>query len=137
MKLTSMLCPLTLAVALGCAASGPTPELVDARRAYDEARSSDAASYSPDKLLSAKQALERAEAAHSDEAGSFKERSLAYVAERKAQYASIYGSYEKDRRAQTEAEQAYRNKEDMLRRSAEQQTTEAQKTLAATWDNLS
>jgi outer membrane protein OmpA-like peptidoglycan-associated protein len=132
-----LLCPLTLLTAFGCATAGPTPELIDARRAYDDARASDAATYSPDKLLTAKQALERAESAHADDAGSFKERSLAYVAQRKAQYASLYGTYEKDRREQTEAEQAYRAKQDELRRSAQQQATEAQKSLAATWDNLS
>lgn len=137
MKFTQMLCPLTLLVAFGCAATGPTPELMDARRAYDQARQSDATTYSPDKLLTAKQALDRAEAAHADDAGSFEERSLAYVAQRKAEYASIFGTYEKDRRELTETEQAYRNKQDTLRRSAVQQATEAQKTLAATWDNLS
>ena len=137
MKLTSMICPLALALALGCASAGPTPELIDARRAYDEARQSNAATYSPDKLLSAKQALDRAESAHADSPGSFQEQSLSYVAQRKAQYASVYGSYEKDRRDQAEAEQAYRNKQDMLRRNAESQVTDAKKTLAATWDNLS
>lgn len=137
MKFTHMLCPTTLLVVFGCASAGPTPELMDARRAYDQARQSDAATYSPDKLLTAKQALERAESAHADDAGSFEERSLAYVAQRKAQYASVYGSYERDRREQTEAEQAYRDKQDTLRRSAVQQATDAQKTLAATWDNLS
>lgn len=136
MKLISTLCPLALLIGVGCSATGPTPELIDARRAYDEARASNAATYSPDKLLSAKQALEKAEDAHADDAGSFKEKSLAYVAQRKAQYASIFGSYEKDRRDQAEAEQAYRNKQDVLRRNAEQQATEAQRTLAATWDNL-
>jgi outer membrane protein OmpA-like peptidoglycan-associated protein len=137
MKLTSLLCPLTLLLAFGCAATGPTPELVDARRSYDEARSSNAATYSPDKLLTAKQSLDRAEAAHADNPGSAKERSYAYVAQRKAEYAAIYGNYEKDRRDQVDAEQAYRAKQDNLRRNAEQQASEAQKTLAATWDNLS
>jgi len=137
MKLTHLLCPLTLAFAFGCAATGPSPELMDARRAYDQARQSEAATYSPDKLLSAKQALERAEAAHADDSGSDEERSLAYVAQRKAQYATVYGMYEKDRRDQAETEQAYKDKQDMLRRSAVQQATEAQRTLAATWDNLS
>lgn len=137
MKLSNMLCPLTLAAAFGCAATGPTPELTDARRAYDEARQSEAANYSPDKLLTAKQALEKAEAAHGDDPGSFEERSLAYVAQRKAQYASVYGMYEKDRRDLADAEQAYKNKQDLLRRNAEQKATEAQKSLAATWDNLS
>jgi len=137
MKPISILFPLSLALGLGCASTGPTPELIDARRAYDEARQSNAATYSPDKLLSAKQALDRAEAAHADSPGSFQEQSLAYVAQRKAQYASVYGSYEKDRRDQAEAEQAYRDKQDMLRRSAESQAMDAKKSLAATWDNLS
>lgn len=137
MTLNTLLCPLTLALAFGCAATGPTPELIDARRAYDEARQSEAANYSPDKLLSAKQALEKAESAHADDAGSFEERSLAYIAQRKAQYAAVYGLYEKDRRDQTEAQQAYRDKQDSLRKSAVQQATDAQKSLAATWDNLS
>ena len=137
MKLTHLLCPLTLVAAFGCTASGPTPELVDARRAYDEARHSEAASYSPDKLLTAKQALERAESAHADDAGSDAERSLAYVAQRKAQYATVYGLYEKDRRDQAEGQQAYRDKQDALRRNAVEQASEAQKSLAATWDNLS
>ena len=136
MKLTPLLCPLTLVAAFGCAATGPSPELIDARRAYDGARQAEAASYSPDKLLSAKQALEKAESAHADDPGSFQEKSLAYVAERKAQYATVYGMYEKDRRDQSEAQQAYRDKQDTLRRSAVQQATEAQKSLAATWDNL-
>jgi outer membrane protein OmpA-like peptidoglycan-associated protein len=137
MKLTYMLCPLTLVAAFGCAATGPTPELMDARRAYDQARASEAATYSPDKLLSAKQALERAESAHADDAGSDEEKSLAYVAQRKAQYATVYGMYEKDRRDQAEGEQAYKDKQDALRRSAVQQANEAQRNLAATWDNLS
>lgn len=137
MKITNMLCPLTLVVAFGCAATGPTPELMDARRAYDEARSSNAATYSPDKLLTAKQALERAESAHGDDPGSFEERSLAYVAQRKAQYAAVFGMYEKDRRDLADAEQAYKNKQDALRKNAEQKVTETQKSLAASWDNLS
>ncbi len=137
MNLTRMLCPLTLALAAGCAATGPTPELTDARRAYDEARRSEAATYSPDKLLTAKEALQRAEEAHSDDAGSFEERSLAYIAQRRAQYASTFGMYEKNRRDLAQAEVAYRAKQDTLRRSAEKQATEAQRSLAATWDNLS
>ncbi len=136
MKILNALCPLTLALATGCASTGPSPELIDARRAYDEARQSEAATYSPDKLLTAKQALERAEDAHADDPGSFEERSLAYVAQRRAQYAATFGMYEKDRRDLTEAQEAYRAKQDTLRRNAEQQASEAQRSLAATWDNL-
>lgn len=135
MRSISLVLPIALMTA--CASSGPSPELVDARRAYDNARRSEAAAYSPDKLLSAKQALEAAEAAHASDAGSMQERSLAYVAERKAEYASVYGVYEKDRRDQAELEQAYRDTEDAMRRRAEQRATDAQRTLATTWDNLS
>ncbi len=137
MKLTYLLCPITLATAFGCAATGPTPELIDARRAYESARQSEAATYSPDKLLTAKQALEKAESAHADDSGSFEEKSLAYVAQRKAQYAAVYGSYEKGRRELAEAQQAYRDKQDTLRKSAVKQASDAQKSLASTWDNLS
>jgi outer membrane protein OmpA-like peptidoglycan-associated protein len=137
MKKSYLLCSALGVLALACGASGPTPELMDARRAYDQARQSNAATYSPDKLLTAKQALERAEAAHQDDAGSFNEKSLAYVAQRKAELATVYGDYEKARRDQTEAEQAYRDRQDQLRRNAEQKATEAQRSLAITWDNLS
>ncbi len=137
MRLSHLLCPLTLALAYGCATTGPSPALIDARRAYDDARSSEAATYSPDKLLSAKQALEQAERAHSDDPGSFKETSLAYVAERKAMYAKVYGNYEKDRRDETAAADAYRQKQDDLRRAAEKDASEAHKSLVATWSNLS
>lgn len=137
MKLIHSLCPLSLMLAMGCAASGPSPELLDARRAYDEARQSNAATYSPDKLLTAKQSLERAEAAHGDSAGSFEEKSLAYVAQRKAQYAKVFGDYEKARRDESQASVNYKARQDDLRRNAEKKATEAQRSLAATWDNLS
>lgn len=136
-NLNSILLPTTLLLALGCAATTPTPELVDARRAYETARSSNAATYSPEKLLSAKQALDRAEAAHGDDPGSFTERSVAYVAQRKAEYAAVYGDYEKNKRDQAQTAQDYRAKQDRLRRGAEQEAVDAQKSLAATWDNLS
>jgi len=137
MKFVYLLSPLMLAVLGACATAGPSPELVDARRAYDEARQSSAATYSPDKLLTAKQALERAEASHGDDAGSFEEKSLAYVAQRKSQYATVYGDYEKARRDQATAAQAYRQRQDDLRHKAEKTTADTQRSLAATWDNLS
>ncbi len=137
MKLIYSICPLTLVLAMGCAATGPSPELMDARRAYDSARQSPAATYSPNKLLSAKQALERAEAAHSDDSGSFEEKSLAYVAQRKAQYATVYGGYEQARQEEATAAQAYRQRQDQLRHNAEAQTTAVERSLAATWNNLS
>lgn len=105
--------------ALGCASTGPTPELMDARRAYETARVSEQARYAPDRLLEARQALDRAERAHEDDAGSFDERSLAYIAQRRSELAVLYGSYALDRRNQATYEATYRARQDELRRQAE------------------
>ena len=113
----------------GCASVGPSPDLIDARRAYEEARLSNAAAYSPDKLLAAKQALDRAEAAHHDDAGSVQEKHLSYVAQRRAELARIYGSYEKDRRDRAVFEVNYRQRQDELRKSAERRASQSDASL--------
>src|SRR5262245_27949502 len=82
---------LALGVA-GCGASRPTAELVDARKAYQVAEQGPAKDLAPDRLLTAKQALGDAEIAHDDDAGSMEERTLAYIAERKALLAVAYAS---------------------------------------------
>lgn len=119
MKPTHTALALLSSMALACAETGPTPELVDARRAYETARSSDQGRYAPDRVLEAKQALDRAERAHEDDAGSFDERSLAYIATRRAELAVLYGGYELDRRNTATYEATYRARQDELRRQAE------------------
>jgi outer membrane protein OmpA-like peptidoglycan-associated protein len=118
--------------ALGCASTSPTPELVDARRAYETARSSQQARYAPDRVLEAKQALDRAEGAHKDDAGSFDERSLAYIATRRSELAVIYGSYELDRRNHATYEATYKTRQDQLRRQAEGRADATQEELEGT-----
>src|SRR6185503_1845136 len=86
---------LSSVLALACASSAASPELVDARRAYDRLRMSDANAVVPDKVVSAQQALDRAERAHADSPGSFEERNRAYVAERTAELASAYAELKK------------------------------------------
>jgi outer membrane protein OmpA-like peptidoglycan-associated protein len=132
----STLVPLSLLSALACSQTGPTPALIDARRAYDTARASSAASYAPSRLLEAEQALARAERAHEDDAGSEQERSYAYVAQRRAELAVIYGAYERDRREQALSEQAYRERQDALRRQAEGTAENTQRALDDTRKNL-
>jgi outer membrane protein OmpA-like peptidoglycan-associated protein len=90
-------------VLAGCGGSQPSAELVDARRSYDEAAHSEAKELVPDKVLAARQALDRAEAAHEDSAGSFEEKSLAYIAQRQALLAIAQGGIA---RAQREVEAA-------------------------------
>lgn len=73
------------AVALfGCKTPVPSPQLLSARDAYNQANGSKAKELVPDKVLSAKQLLDRAERAFRDDPGSQKEITFAYVAERAA-----------------------------------------------------
>lgn len=112
-----------------CGASSPTAELVDARRAYDEARTGKAAQLVPDQVLAAKQSLDRAEAAHEESAGSFEEKSLAYIAQRKAQLAiSAAGQAEAQQQIVT-ADEQYKETQDKLRRSAESEARQNQERL--------
>ncbi|HKU41089.1 MAG TPA: OmpA family protein [Polyangiales bacterium] len=76
-----------LASALCACASGPTRELSDARRAYDEAEDSPAAQRNPAELQRARVALDRAEAAHDEDPGSAREKRLAERAEYRAKLA--------------------------------------------------
>jgi outer membrane protein OmpA-like peptidoglycan-associated protein len=80
-----------IALSTACGSSAPTQQLVDARRAINEARASEASKLTPDKLLTAEQALDRAEEAHEDDPGSADEAHLAYLASRKAHIAMAYG----------------------------------------------
>ena len=119
MKTLPIAASFVLSAALGCASSQPTPELLDARRAYETARTNPDARYTPDRVLEAKQALDRAEYAHRDDPGSDSEKGLAYIAERRAELAVVYGQYERDRRDRAGAEASYKAREDELRRKAE------------------
>lgn len=91
MKFSSFALVSSFLAATACAASTPTPELVNARQAYDRARTDPTASLVPDSVLSAKQALDKAEAVHEKDPQSDAERSYAYVAQRRAELALALG----------------------------------------------
>jgi outer membrane protein OmpA-like peptidoglycan-associated protein len=95
------------ATAWACGSSAPTQELVDARRAYERAQVSPATEYTPDELLTARQALDRAEAAHEDDPGSNTEAHLAYLAARKAQLAAARGEMAQAQAAEAKAKATY------------------------------
>lgn len=120
---------LSLAAALGCTSTRPTRELVDARHAYEVARRSPDARRTPGRVLEAQRALERAEYAHRENPGSFRERSLAYVAERRSELAVVYGAYERERRRREAADAAYAAREAELRQKAELNDAETRRAL--------
>jgi outer membrane protein OmpA-like peptidoglycan-associated protein len=88
---TRLLASSTLAIALLACSHAPSDELVDARRAYDEARDGPARTRRPGELRAARQALDRAEAAHKDDPGSDREKRLAETAEHRAEVADARG----------------------------------------------
>jgi len=72
---------------VGCAASVPPAELINAREAYQRASTGQAAQIVPAELHKAKEALAIAEKSFLDDPKSFETRDLAYIADRKAKTA--------------------------------------------------
>lgn len=106
MKLTITAITVVL-FASACAASTPSPELVRAREAYSRAEHAPESRLAPASLLSARQALDKAEAAHKDDAQSNEEKSQAYVAQRRAELALIEGTMQGQRNQRALIEQQY------------------------------
>jgi outer membrane protein OmpA-like peptidoglycan-associated protein len=97
----STICTLA---ATGCASTPPPRELVDARRSYDRAHDGPARELVPAELLTAQQALNRAEQSFLDDPDSPRTRDLAYIAQRKAQIAEAQGAVAGDQRDKARAE---------------------------------
>jgi outer membrane protein OmpA-like peptidoglycan-associated protein len=108
---------------VGCGASTPTKELQDARAAYKDASQGKAAELVPDKLLSAKQALDKAEAAHNEDAGSTEEKSQAYVAQRMAELAVALAGQAQAQRDAVDAERQFDEAQERLRKEAMDEAT--------------
>jgi len=136
MKTLIQLALVAPAFVVGCASTAPTQELVDARRAYEDARISPAAQHTPDRVLEAKQALDRAERAHQDDAGSFDEKNLAYVATRRSELAVVYGNYEAERREQAALAATYKARQDQLRRQQQGELDDTRATLGSVQSSL-
>lgn len=105
---------LTIALAsavtvASCAASPPSQELMAARGAYREASQSQAKELVPDQLLSARQALEAAEAEYENDENSTKARTLAYIAQRKALIAMAGAGIQAAKRLFEDADREYRD----------------------------
>jgi outer membrane protein OmpA-like peptidoglycan-associated protein len=129
MKTCLFLAATSLLGAIGCASTTPTPQLVSAREAYDRARTSHAATYSPDMLLSAKNALEAAERAHDDDPQSQREVAKAYIAERRAALAMVNATIKQNELAKVNSEKEYVNLQDSLRTNAQSELRATQGTV--------
>jgi outer membrane protein OmpA-like peptidoglycan-associated protein len=78
---------LFVGVIVGCSASLPPQELIDARQSFRQASSGKAAQLVPAELHKAQTALEIAEKSFQDEPNSYITRDFAYLADRKAKIA--------------------------------------------------
>jgi len=121
MKISTIAVVAGFFAATACAASTPTPELVSARQAYDRARTDPTAALVPDSVLSAKQALDKAEAVHEKDPQSDAERSYSYVAQRRAELALALGENAKLKQQSDASAQHYGELQDKLRVAAQQQ----------------
>jgi outer membrane protein OmpA-like peptidoglycan-associated protein len=79
-----------LAAAMVACSAGPTRQLADARKAYDDAENSPAGERNPRELERARIALDRAEAAHDDDPGSNREVRLSERAEYRARMVTTH-----------------------------------------------
>ncbi len=110
---------LALAAATGCGSTAPTAELKSAREALELAKQSNAAKLTPDKVLEAEQALEKAEKAHNQDPQSDVERHFSYLAERRAQIAVVQGEISDTEAKKIAAEERYVKLLDERRKKAE------------------
>ena len=124
---------LPLAAALGCAASQPAPELVNARHAYLEAEQGAAAKYAPDELLEARQLLTKAEQSSTS---SDEQAHLGYLAERQARRAASQGQLEWNQERLDEAEKRFTQVNEQRRMQAELQVRTMREQLTNTRQEL-
>ena len=120
MKISTIALVTSFLSVTACAASTPTPELVSARQAYDQARTDPNATLVPDSVLSAKQALDKAESVHSSDPASDQDRSYSYVAQRRAELSLALGANAKTKQNESASTANYGTLQDNLRTSAVQ-----------------
>ncbi|HEX2735764.1 MAG TPA: OmpA family protein [Polyangiaceae bacterium] len=121
---------LIIALCAGCGSNAPTVQLKDARDAFQTARTSEAASLTPDKLYEAKLALDKAEEAHQDDPGSYREQSLAYIAQRQAELAVVHGRIAKAKLEEHNASEHYTELQGKMLDQSKQQVATTEKELA-------
>lgn len=120
---------LGLAALAGCGASQPPRELLDARAAYARAQSGPAAQVNPEGLSEATKSMKAAETSYSASADDKDTRTLAYVAERRAELADVQARDALNARQERAAKMEFQS-------ISEKRLIEAQQQLNATDQQL-
>jgi outer membrane protein OmpA-like peptidoglycan-associated protein len=118
MKISAISAVISFLSISACAATTPTPELVGARQAYDQARTDPNAKLVPDSVLTAKQALDKAESVHQQSPQSDEDRSFSYVAQRRSELSMALGANAKALQDQADSTAKYGQLQDTMRTSA-------------------
>ena len=119
----------TLAVA--CGSPPISKELRTARDAYAEAEAGVASELAPAELAEARQSLDKAESSFRRDHKSQETKDYSYIAERKAQLATIYGQIEQKKREKKELEMKLDRLEKKYANMTAEELEQAQDALAA------
>jgi len=111
---------------VGCAASAPPPELVNAREAYQRARAGQAAQLVPAELHKAETALAIAEESFKDDPSSYQTRDLAYIADRKAKMADALAVTAVENAATVKANKEYQTTQAEIVKGAKEDLAKAE-----------
>jgi len=98
--------------------------LLTARHAYDEARNGEAARLNPTGVHEAAKAMQAAESAHKDDAGSQREKNSAYIALRKSELAIAGASEALAKQEQQRADDTYKAQLEQHSQKADEQSTQ-------------
>src|SRR4051812_36453300 len=117
-----------ISLATACVTGTPR-ELVDARHAYDRANSGPPASYAPTQLYQAKKALDEAYQAFEQHPRSQDVKDLAYVAQRRVEFAEAEARIALARQQRATAEQTMTEEQRRLQSQAQQQVSQSRQQL--------
>jgi outer membrane protein OmpA-like peptidoglycan-associated protein len=117
-------------LAAGCATVPPV-ELVQARQAYQRASLGPASVTAPAELHKAKASLDKAEQSFADKPESQRTRDLSYVAERKAQLATVIAETRRSERMRQQAEHEYLSRQQQLAQTTKDALADTRGDLAA------
>ncbi|MFA6598202.1 MAG: OmpA family protein [Ignavibacteriaceae bacterium] len=121
---------------VGCGASIPPTELVNARQAYQHASISQAAQLVPAELHKAQAALAIAEKSFQDDPKSFKTRDLAYIADRKAKMAEALAITAAENATAAKANKDYQSTQTEIVKSAKEDLAASERNAALKTEQL-
>lgn len=124
------------ALLVGCAASAPPAELLEARRAYQNASAGQAATLVPAELHKAEEALAVAEKSFKDSPKSFRTKDLAYIADRKAKMAEALAATAAGNAATAKADKEFQAAQTQIVKNTKEDLAAAEKSNALKGEQL-